>query len=245
MPDFLIFQLYGAMSAWGDIAVGESRPSYAHPSKSAITGILAAALGIERNNEKLQQQLAQKYAFAVCMQSSGELLRDFHTVQVPGGKKDYATRKDELSTEPLKLNTILSQRDYRMDGVYQVAVWCVDDDAPYTLKALQQSLSKPHFNLYLGRKSCPPSLPLHPIIFSKLSLKQALDNYPACDWFESLIKSSKLVSYFWEDGNLSDEQRGMAATMSYPRRDQVLSRERWQFSNRNEFYFAQAIKGGS
>ena len=51
MADFLVFQLYGALASWGDIAVGEYRPSQGHPSKSAITGLLAAALGIEREDD--------------------------------------------------------------------------------------------------------------------------------------------------------------------------------------------------
>jgi CRISPR system Cascade subunit CasD len=38
MRDYLLFRLYGPLAAWGDIAVGEYRPSFAHPSKSAIIG---------------------------------------------------------------------------------------------------------------------------------------------------------------------------------------------------------------
>jgi hypothetical protein len=33
--------------------------------------------------------------------------------------------------------------------------------------------------------------------------------------------------------------------MTYPRRDQVSSRKRWQFANRDEFYHAESAKGVS
>jgi len=248
MPDFLVFQLYGALASWGDIAVGEHRPSLGHPTKSAITGLLAAALGVERTDEAKQAQLAQSYGTAVCVQAAGELLRDYHTVQVPGGKRQYATRRDELLTDKLNLNTILSQRDYRTDAVYQVALWRISEQAPQTLETLKHCLEQPVFNLYLGRKSCPISLPLQPILFSNVTLKQAFDQYPldkANDknngFLTALMASSRAVSYYWEQGKLSDSERGMSASMTYPRRDQVSSRKRWQFSNRDEFYFAEMI----
>ena len=241
MPGFLVFQLYGVLASWGDIAVGEHRPSLGHPSKSAITGLLAAALGIDREDDDMHTKLARQYGFAVCVRAAGEMLRDYHTVQVPGGKRQYATRRDELLTDKLILKTILSQRDYSTDALYQIAIWLVKEDAPFTLEALRQKLQQPHFNLYLGRKSCPVSLPLYPVLVSGVSLKQAFDDYPlskAASWMDRLAPAT-LISYFWEEGGLTDAERGMVSSMTYPRRDQVGSRKRWQFANRDEFYRAE------
>ena len=42
--DYLLFRLYGPMASWGEIAVGETRHSAAYPGKSAIIGLLAAAM---------------------------------------------------------------------------------------------------------------------------------------------------------------------------------------------------------
>lgn len=245
MPDFLTFQLYGSLASWGDIAVGEDRPSLGYPTKSAITGLLAAALGIKRYDEVRHAQLAGQYGVAVCIRASGELLRDYHTVQMPSGKRRYASRRDELLTDKHDLNTLLTKRDYRTDALYQVAVWCVDDSPPYTLQALQQALQQPVFNLYLGRKACPLGLPLHPVIATGVSLKQAFAAYPlakAAAWTDSLATAT-LVSYVWESGKLTDEQRGMQPSMTYPRHDQVRSRQRWQFANRDEFYYAEMAQG--
>lgn len=252
MPDYLVFQLYGALASWGDIAVGVHRPSLGHPTKSAINGLLAAALGIDRGDEEKHLQIAQQYGTAVCVHAPGELLRDYHTVQVPGGKREYATRRDELvlpgynpKTKKSNLETLVSQRDYRADALYQIAIWSRDKKPPYTLESLREKLLTPYFTLYLGRKSCPVSLPLFPVVILDCSLRTAFDSYPldkATKWIDKL-KCSELVSYYWESGLSANERGDLEATMVYPRRDRVSSRKRWQFANRDEFYHAHSTKG--
>ena len=245
MADFLIFQLYGALASWGDIAVGEYRPSQGHPSKSAITGLLAAALGIARADDAAHVKLERHYGVAVCIRAAGEGLRDYHTVQVPGGEVGFATRRQELLSDRLKLNTILSQRDYRTDAFYQIAVWLIDKDAPYSLEDFYYALRRPKFSLYLGRKSCPAGLPLYPRMMPDVTLKQAFDNYPldkAEPWLNKL-GASGLIRYVWEQGGLKTEEAGMEASMRYPRRDKVLSRNRWQFTDRIEYYHAESVSG--
>ncbi|HLD44337.1 MAG TPA: CRISPR-associated protein Cas5, partial [bacterium] len=49
--DYLVFQLRAPLSAWGETAVGEYRPTSNYPSNSALLGLLAAALGIDREDE--------------------------------------------------------------------------------------------------------------------------------------------------------------------------------------------------
>ena len=267
--DFLIFQLYGVLASWGDIAVGEVRPTQNHPSKSAIIGLLAGALGIDRYEDKKHQKLDQGYGVAVCTRWAGVEIRDFHTTQVPSTEKYkiYSNRRESLSSD--KLNTILSYRDYRMDALYQVAIWQKTVPTLFSLTEIQQSLRCPQFVPYLGRKSCPVSLPIWPKIFSKVSLKQAFDQYH----LECLKKTNHLmkyknhvfapekesnqqditkgagflgkphlVEYFWSDGSLSANTLGMTYDMSYPCTDQIISRKRWQFGKRNEYYYAETKK---
>src|SRR6266498_4960488 len=150
MRDYILFRLYGPLAAWGDIAVGEYRPSFAHPGKSAIIGLLAAALGIRRDEEDRQKSLAESCSFAVRVDSMGVLLRDYHTTQVPSARKGvvHYTRRSELATDDL--NTILSSRDYRCDAAYTVAI-NLADGSPYTVQQLAAALLKPVFTLYLGR----------------------------------------------------------------------------------------------
>src|SRR4030042_2295236 len=185
MAEYLVFQLYGPMAAWGDIAVGEYRPSFAHPSKSAIVGLLAAAVGIRRDEEEHQKTLANACYFAVRVDAMGTLLRDYHTAQVPSEKKGVTryTRYSELAVQDL--NTILSSRDYPCDAAYSVAIYLRDDCEDslrilaerlnvqkFTLSVLAEKLGKPEFALYLGRKSCPLALPLQPKVITATNFKK-------------------------------------------------------------------------
>jgi len=240
MSQFLMLRLYGSMASWGDIAVGEQRLSHGHPTKSAIIGLLAAALGIKREEEERQQALARGYYMAVRVDSAGALLRDYHTVQVPPPDRGrcYATRKDELSVPKHMMNTILSQRDYRVDAHYTVAIY--QNDGPYSLDVLALALKSPRYPLYLGRKSCPLAFPLQPTVMGVDHLKSAFEQMPVeNDIF--LLKSlsattaNKQRAYYWE--GLKKEQTGFSAEgtyMKHERRDQVASRKRWQFVSRQE-----------
>jgi len=234
MRDYLIFRLYGSMASWGDIAVGEYRPSFAHPSKSAIIGLLAAALGIRRDEDERQKELADACSFAVRVDAMGTLLRDYHTVQVPSEKKGVTryTRYSELANENKNLNTILSTRDYRCDAAYTVAV-TVRDGAKYTAQALADKLKKPEFTLYLGRKSCPLAFPLQPkVIISAETLKKALASVTFNNEELPGVLTNSPYLIYWED----DRESGFNQEHVITRRDAPLSRIRWQFSERHEHY---------
>ena len=231
MSDYLLFHLYGPMASWGDIAVGEYRPSFAHPSKSAIIGLLAAALGIRRDEEERQHSLAASCSFAVRVDAMGVLLRDYHTTQVPSAKRGvmHYTRQSELAKKE-ELNTILSSRDYRCDAAYTVAI-TVTNDAPYSLEELASALLKPVFTLYLGRKSCPLAMPLHPQIVNAATLRAALASVPPIAELTEIISKTD-TNVFWE-GVI---ESGLARQQVITRRDEPRSRKRWQFSDRHENY---------
>jgi len=239
--DFLVFQLYGILAAWGDIAVGERRPARAHPSKSAITGLLGAALGVDRYGQnELHTALNDNYGVAVCMRSAGKTIPDYHTTQAPKGNRYWPTRKAELEHD---LSTILSQRDYQVDALYLVAIW-QKTPAEYSLEELRAALQRPKYHVSLGRKSCPPCLPFRPEIRKKTTLKNACTTYDTDHIFEHKSLQSQSASWFWEDG-LSEEELGMTATLIYSRRDMVRSRDRWQFSNRTEYRHDEDSRGGA
>lgn len=234
MREYLIFQLYGPLAAWGDIAVGEYRPSFAYPGKSAIIGLLAAALGIRRDEEERQQRLAESCSFAVRVDSMGILLRDYHTTEMPRGE-GFTTRRREIQAVHSQKRsgtqfkgTILSSRDYRCDSAYTVAI-CVTDAAPHTVQDLAAALQKPVFTLYLGRKSCPLALPLQPQAVSAATLREALEKVTFGDELPGIIVTGTAAVY-WEDNSSSGLEQQQVIT----RRDAPRSRKRWQFSERRE-----------
>jgi CRISPR system Cascade subunit CasD len=252
--NYLLFRLYGPMASWGEIAVGETRHTASYPGKSAIVGLIAAALGMKRNNTEKQLQMQQGYAFAVEVYSRGSLLRDYHTVQVPRsvGNFKYRTRRDELVLGKTFLGTILSIREYRSDALALVAVRALKD-APFDLQTLKEHLEEPRFHIYLGRKSCPLAAPMIPqIIEDKKNYYEAFKTYEhkpmmptdkACEGSLSgrdayWLGQADDRQYYWE-GEVTDfsDSLDLSRMQTRIRHDQPLSRKRWQFSPRQEHYF--------
>lgn len=245
MTEFLLFNLYGPMASWGDIAVGEQRPSHGHPSKSAILGLLAAALGIRRDEEDLHNELQSSLAFAVRVNHVGDLLRDYHTTQTPSQKKgkSFRTRKDEIDAD--SLNAILSQRDYRTNASYTIVLWLTDHASSWVLLDLKNALLAPKFTLYLGRKSCPTALPLKPEIVRSDDLYHALEQVDGnCEYLNEL-PVAKNWSVYWEGIEYSETGFPQQALhWESSRRDAIASRKRWQFSERKEYYVNLPLTGG-
>lgn len=240
MKEYLVFRLYGPLAAWGEIAVGESRYSGTHPGKSAIIGILAAALGIKRDAESIHMDMVAGFGIGMKMLSMGTALQDYHTTQVPPHRKKVTrhTRKQELSAE--KLGTILSSREYRCDSLYVVAVWIKDQVAPFSLDQLRKALRKPIFTLYLGRKSCPLALPSGPLVFQADSLKSALDSAPLPEMDAQWRLPKSPICYFWEE---TDEHGMPEGHQINVRHDLPTSRLRWQFAPREEIRYTAGEEG--
>ena len=254
--DYLVFRLYGPMASWGEIAVGESRHSARYPSKSAITGLLAAALGITREQDKEQANLVAAYTQAVKVLSGGHLLKDYHTAQAPDstGKFIYRTRRDEIEIgmrdmkESKKSATVLSSREYRTDAHAVIAI-TASNDALYSLQVLLNALKKPKFHLYLGRKACALAAPLDPQLITADNYRQALDGYivkpllNASEHWQSdarWLPNDDMNHYYWEGAvdrfsNAPDFNPQQVQCLS--RYDKPVSRTRWQFEPRAEYFW--------
>ena len=237
MDDYLVFQLYAPLASWGGQAVGQERPSDDHPSRSALLGMLAAALGIRRNEETKHRALSDTCRFGIKLLAPGLALRDFHTISIPKGTNlNLHTRREEVlcfekqsksEVKNQRPNPIVSSRTYRQDTLNIVTV--TSDSPHYGINNLTNALLKPIFPLYLGRKSCPPALPLNPKIISADNMKSALDSYKPYDI--SSCPGMEKPRYFWEAGM----NAGITHDYSVPRYDQPVSRRRWQFEPRDEF----------
>lgn len=135
MSSVLVLRLASPMQSWGASSRFTRRSTEAFPTKSGLVGLLAAAQGRRRSDPI--EDLAQ-LRFAVRVDQPGQLLRDFHT----------AHRGD--TSMPL------SNRFYWADAAFGAFIEGPDD----MIEALAQAIVRPVFPLYLGRRSCPPTLPL-------------------------------------------------------------------------------------
>jgi CRISPR system Cascade subunit CasD len=232
--DYLVFQLYGPLASWGAPAVGEARPTSDHPGRSALIGLVAAALGIRRDDAATQQSLSDALQFGVKQMTPGTLVRDFHTIQVPKRNRhvQYQTRKAELAFPNDRLNTIISRREYRCDGLWYVAV-SLTSHSDWTLSELAEAMRRPVFTPYLGRKACPLAAPLAPRIIEAKGLSEALSSgFPAVhDGQVRWLGLQNNVDYFWE-GQAGDID---VQDTRFPE-DDVVSRARWQFRGRAEHH---------
>jgi len=232
MPRFLLFRLYGPLAAWGEIAVGERRASWDRPSKSSVLGLVAGALGLRRDQESDHVALHSGLGFAVRVDRPGSLLRDFHTAQVPPAavmrnRNDW-TRADELAVDDL--GTIVSWRDYLADSMATAALWTAPSGPG--LEPLAVALRRPVFAPYLGRKSCPPTLPFAPLVVEAAGLLDAFVAYDAERPLPIDLRIEDRPVLFWEAEpsvpGLPNDWRPAH------RRDGLMSRRRWQFREREE-----------
>ena len=258
MRDYLIFQLYGPLASWGDIAVGETRPSALTPTRSAVLGLTAAALGIQRPDtvsdpgqraelEAKHAALESGYGLALRVEALGSPLIDYHTAEVPKGQ-GFFTRREELIAVGIQKRkgnfkgTILSRREYRQDGWWVCALWA-RPVAPYPLRELCACFAAPHFVLFLGRKSCPIALPLSPKLVRAEWVEDALKEHSLQKaveglWPDNSKDARQVVKKIQTSNSMmawdSDAETRMPCGETIARRDAPLSRLKWQFAVRNE-----------
>ena len=170
----LLLRLAAPLQAWGIDSKFDIRRTGLEPSKSGVVGLLAAALGIGRDDLAALKPLCA-LRMGVRVDREGQLLRDFHTVW--GYKRGAGNRmtydKETGRPVPAEKNTYVTNRYYLCDAVFLVGL---EGDTPY-LSMLEQALKHPAFPLFLGRRACPPTLPLV-LGIRDLPLETALDAEP-------------------------------------------------------------------
>jgi CRISPR system Cascade subunit CasD len=236
MVEYLVFLLYAPLGAMGGIAVGERRAGFDRPGKSAILGLVAAALGLDRSDEEAHVALAGGYGLGLGEIAAGRLLSDYHTTQAPPQRKGrrFDTRREELAVDDL--GTILSIREYRTEPAYLVVLWA-RNASRWPLGQFAEALMRPQFHLYFGRKACPLGAPLDPRVVQAEDCGSAIRTYIAnrtpeqTEFLRPLnLGGSPSVLGLDLDGATSH-----AARMRIERRrDALESRKRWQFGLRSE-----------
>ena len=148
----MLLRLEGTLQSWGEHSRWDHRDSADMPTKSGVVGLLGCALGFPRGDERLRE-LAENLTMAVRADRMGVITTDFHTVQGRVGKFSNAEGKP-------RGDTIITPREYMQDACYTVFLTGSDE----WLSACEQALLHPVWVPSLGRRSCPPSRPLLPVI---------------------------------------------------------------------------------
>ena len=162
----LTFSLVAPLQSWGDGSRWDHRATASMPSKSAIIGMLGCCLGYGRGDPRLQE-LSEKVRIAVRADRPGRPMWDFQTVQNPGGKILNAMGKP-------RGETIITPKQYLQDAAFQVFI-CGDEAV---LDSCGKAMRHPKWAICLGRRSCPPAMPVVPRLLEQYNtLMEALENY--------------------------------------------------------------------
>ncbi|WP_435751686.1 type I-E CRISPR-associated protein Cas5/CasD [Thauera sp. AutoDN2] len=161
----VLLRLMGPMQSWGTTSRFDERDTGKEPSKSGVLGLVAAALGIDRENWRDLEPLCR--------------LRMGVRHDRPGvPKRDYQTAQRVISADGSKIHdTAVTTRHYLADAAFLVGL-CGEDRA--LLERIHGALSDPVWPLALGRKSYVPSEPIWmPDAVVDADLRDALAQWPA------------------------------------------------------------------
>ena len=165
MTDHLILRLEAPMLSFGGTAVDARRPTEDFPGKSLLTGLLGNALGYQRTDHQALQQLQARLVYAVRIdrEPDGKIpLVDFQTARISSRDTGWTTwglaerRRGAGQAFPL-----LRQPEYWVDALYTIALRLDPSGPRPNIYDLDHALRKPARPLYIGRKTCLPTRPLH------------------------------------------------------------------------------------
>lgn len=134
----LLMKFSGPLQAFGTDSHYENRQTNPFPSKSAVIGLIASAMGYRRYEDSRLKELNDLF-FGVRVDQPGNILRDYQIAvsHKPNGEKN---------------RSYVTNRYYLQDAVFVVAVGSENEEL---INKIGNSLRHPYFQLYLGRKSLP------------------------------------------------------------------------------------------
>ena len=140
----LLLRLAAPLQAWGSGSKFNIRTTEREPTKSGVVGMIASAMGIQRNSSPELLEPLSNLKFGVRADREGKLLKDFHMVH-------------EYDNNGLESDSHLTTRYYLSDAVFLVGL--ESEDKQY-LEKIVSAINSPVYPLFLGRRSCPPTLPV-------------------------------------------------------------------------------------
>ncbi|MFH9606592.1 type I-E CRISPR-associated protein Cas5/CasD [Streptomyces sp. NPDC017448] len=149
----VLLRLAGPLQSWGTHSKYLWRDTARFPTRSGVVGMLAAALGRER--EASLDDLTS-LSMTVRVDRPGVVLSDFHTVG-GGLPADKTVITVDGKRRGEGRGTLVSKRQYLADAAFTLALTADDTDLLHMCAA---ALRDPHWPLFLGRRSCPPEGPV-------------------------------------------------------------------------------------
>ncbi|MBD5430105.1 type I-E CRISPR-associated protein Cas5/CasD [Lactobacillus sp.] len=178
-------RLTAPLQSYGNQADFNQRTTNYYPTKSAIIGMVAAALGYQRDNSRIEE--LNKLLVAVRIEQPSKMMTEFQTVEYHKSSTKTARK--------------LTYRQFLQDAVFVVAIGSNDNQA---IDQLINALKHPKFQLYLGRRSNPPAGPLKVDDFQDKNPIQVLEDLPwqASKWYQKKFPKKEFTAKIIADAVL-------------------------------------------
>ncbi len=149
----IVLTLAGPLQAWGTRSRWNDRDSAPVPTLSGIAGLLSSAQGHSRGGPP---KWVEGMHLVTRSDDPGVTLTDYHTANASYPRRPTGGHARK-SSGGVHRATVVTERHYRADATFVAALSHPD---PTVVDTWAQSLRAPAWAPYLGRRSCPPGLPL-------------------------------------------------------------------------------------
>jgi len=164
MIDALVIRFDAPLISFGGSAVDNLRVTRTFPGRAMLTGLLANALGWTHGEADRLGTLQERLRYAVRCDREGRRLIDYQTVDLGQDFLDagWTTRGAVEGREggPASKGTHIRYRHYLADAVFTVALTLAPPGSAPALDEIAAALHEPARPLFIGRKTCLPSVPL-------------------------------------------------------------------------------------
>ena len=223
---YLVLRLDAPLQSWGSVAMDPVRPTHDFPTRSALVGLLASALGWRYLDGERINLLQSALRYAVREETPPRRLRDYQTADLGRiGQEGWTRWGLEKRGGASAKDTHLLEKFYLADGVFTVVLTLLGD-SPVQLSEIAEALRRPSRPLFLGRKSCPPASPILVGQIEAPSGYEALKRWPARPLDSRGPRTEPMVDdhgmrCWYADGDGPDEGEPQSI---WDRRDFVLDR---------------------
>ncbi|MHB1845469.1 MAG: type I-E CRISPR-associated protein Cas5/CasD [Deltaproteobacteria bacterium] len=198
MAEIILLRLEGPLMSFGGPLVDQQGVTQRYPALSMVTGLIANALGFDHSEADSTQALQTRIRYAVRADRPGHALQDYQTVDLGQdhlAETGWTTRGkvDERGTGKATSGTHIRFRDYWADACFTVALTLTPGKP--SLDDVAAALQQPARPIFLGRKSCLPSAPIHLARVEAGGLLAALQDAPRTN----REKAGDRVSAWWPD----------------------------------------------
>jgi CRISPR system Cascade subunit CasD len=176
----LVLHIEAPMVAFGDVMVDSIGRISEVPSTSAITGLLANALGVDRTDGPALASLQERLRFACRIDARGPRLTDMQTAQLTKSDEWWTTHRvvGRDGGAATYNSPHIRLRDYDSDVRLTIVCELYPSNEMPTVDDLAKALDRPARPLFVGRKPCLPTRPMLGGVTEADSLLDALRMIP-------------------------------------------------------------------